>query len=140
MSLTLAIRNRAPGSRLRQFFWTHPEWWSLVLVAAAWAAIVAHAAAHPDHASFIMPSPDVISPHHTMPGQDIVPAEHVALFPVEFLYWCLMVVAMMVPLVLKQLRWVAFQSFRHRRHRAILIFLVGFLLPWLTIGVAGGWV
>ena len=46
------------------------------------------------------------------------------------------VVAMMAPLVLDPLRWVAFQSFRHRRHRAVLCFLAGFLLPWVFAGLA----
>src|SRR4051812_9468735 len=101
MSRALMISNRVPGTWLRRFFWTHPEWWSLALVALAWGMVVAHAGAHQEHA------------HHTMPGKDILS------FPVEFLNWSLMVVAMMVPLMLEPLRWVAFQSFRHRRHRAI---------------------
>ena len=121
MSLALITRNRAPGKWLRRFFWTHPEWWSLVLVALAWGAVVSHASGHQEHV------------HHTMPVQDIMPVQ------VEFLTWCLMVLAMMVPLMLERLRWVAFQSFRHRRHRAILLFLIGFLLPWMLVGVVPTW-
>ena len=74
----------------------------------------------------------------------LVAARHVhgyevASSPVEFLNWCLMVVAMMVPLMVGQLRWVAFRSFRHRRHLAILFFLGGFLIPWFMVGSVSTW-
>jgi hypothetical protein len=115
MSLALIRGNRTAGKWLRRFFWTHPEWWSLVLAALAWGTLVSHASEHQEHL------------HHAVPVQ------------VEFLNWCLMVVAMMVPIMLDPLRWVAFQSFRHRRHRAILLFLVGFLLPWMLVGVVVAW-
>jgi hypothetical protein len=121
MSRALIMSNRAPGQWLRRFFWTHPEWWSLVLVALAWGAVVSHAGAHQEHA------------HHAMAVQDSMA------FPMELLYWGLMVVAMMVPLMLEPLRWVAFQSFRRRRHRAILLYLLGFLVPWMLVGVAVAW-
>jgi predicted metal-binding integral membrane protein DUF2182 len=51
----------------------------------------------------------------------------------------LMVVQMMVPFMLEPLRWVAFQSFQHRRRRAILLFLIGFLLAWITVAVGVSW-
>ena len=115
MSIALAMRNGTPGKWLRRFFWRHPEWWSLILVALAWGTIISRASVNQEHI------------HHTMPIQ------------VEFLNWGLMVVAMMVPMMLEPLRWVAFQSFRHRRHRAILLFLIGFLLPWMLVGIAVTW-
>jgi hypothetical protein len=117
MSFVLLRSNWAPGKWLCRFFWTHPEWWTLVLVALAWGIVVAPAGGHPEHA------------HHTMPVPDTMP------FQGEFLHWGLMVVAMMVPLMLEPLRWVAFQSYRHRRHRAMLLFLLGFLLPWMVVGI-----
>jgi predicted metal-binding membrane protein len=64
---------------------------------------------------------------------------HIVSFQAEFLSWCLMVMAMMAPLMLEPLRWLAFQSFRHRRHKAIFLFLIGFLLPWMIAGVAAVW-
>jgi hypothetical protein len=76
---------------------------------------------------------DGMSLQHTMALQNNMP------FQVEFLDWCLMVGAMMVPLILPSLRWVAFQSFRRRRHRAILLFLMGFILPWAIFGVVAVW-
>ena len=121
MSLALIMENRAPSKWLGRFFWMHPEWWSLVLVALAWGSLVSHTGGHQEHV------------HRTMPIQGSVP------YRVEFLNWCLMVVAMMVPLMLAPLRWVAFQSFRQRRHRAILLFVIGFLLPWVLVGVVVAW-
>jgi hypothetical protein len=115
MSLAWLTQNRAPAKWLRRYFWTHPEWWSLVLVALAWGTVVLQAGEHQGHA------------HHSLS------------FPLEFLNWGLMVVAMMVPLMLEPLRWVAFQSFRDRRHRAVLLFLLGFLVPWLGVGVGAAW-
>jgi hypothetical protein len=115
----LAIR--PPGGWLGRFFWTHPEWWSLVLVALAWGAVLAHAGGGQEQMRDTMPVP------HMMPVQG------------EFLDWGLMVVAMMAPLILAPLRWVAFQSFRRRRHRAILLFLIGFLLPWMLLGIVAAW-
>ena len=115
MSRAVIIGNPDAGKWLRRFFWTHPEWWSLCLVALAWGLLVAQVGAHSGHM------------HHEMP------------FPVEFLNWCLMVVAMMVPLMLEPLRWVAFQSFHRRRHRAMLLFLLGFLVPWLMVGLVAAW-
>ncbi len=117
MSLVQMRSQGAPGQWLRRFFWTHPEWWTLVLVALAWGTIVAPAGGTQEHMRHTMPAPDPMS------------------FQEEWLHWGLMVVAMMVPLMLEPLRWVAFQSYRHRRHRAILLFLLGFLLPWMVIGI-----
>ena len=116
MSQALVLRNRAPGKWLRRFFWTHPEWWSFAPAAAAWVAVVAHAGGQQGHIN------------HSMP------------FHVEYLYWGLMVVAMMVPLMIAPLRWVAFRSFRLRRHRAILLFIAGLLLPWMVVGAGVAWI
>jgi hypothetical protein len=107
--------NLALGQRVRQFFWIHPEWWSIGLTTVAWAMVIYYAIAHDGH------------------------MHHIISFQVEFLNWCLMVVAMMVPLMQEPLRWVAFRSFRYRRHKAMLLFLVGFLLPWMITGVVVAW-
>jgi hypothetical protein len=104
-----------PGAWLRRFFWMHPEWWSLGLVALAWWTVVP-------------PASTALGPVH-----------HHLSFLGELLTWGQMVVAMMVPLMLAPLRWVAFQSFRYRRHRAILLFLLGFLGPWMLLGIGAAW-
>lgn len=115
MNRALIISPQTAGKRLRGFFWKHPEWWSLMLVGLAWGIIGSTASTHSGHFHYIRP------------------------FQVGFLNWCLMVFGMMVPLVLKPLRWLAFQNFRHRRHRAILLFLIGFMWPWLLAGLIAAW-
>lgn len=115
----------APLVRVRRFLWAHPEWWSIVLAGAAWLLMLlpmgGNTGGHGAHA------------HHTAAGMPTLS------FTGELWYWGLMVVAMMVPLMIEPLRWIAFQSFHHRRHRAILLFLVGFLAPWLLLGVPVAW-
>ena len=48
--------------------------------------------------------------------------------------WSLMVAAMMFPLVVGQVRQTAFHSLWTRRHRAIGLFLTGYVVPWLALG------
>jgi hypothetical protein len=48
----------------------------------------------------------------------------------------LMVAAMMVPFNLDALRYAAFRSLPERRHRAMAVFLLGYLVPWAVLGVA----
>jgi predicted metal-binding membrane protein len=52
----------------------------------------------------------------------------------HFAAWSLMVVAMMVPLVVGPIRTTAARSLWRRRHRAIAIFLAGYLILWLAAG------
>jgi hypothetical protein len=93
----------------------HPEWWSVALSASAWVLVLFQSSAQHGHM------------HHS------------ASFQAELFNWCLMVVAMMLPLMLEPLRWLAFQSFHYRRHKAILLFLIGFLVPWMLFGGVAAW-
>lgn len=95
----------------RQFAWPHPEWWTVGLSAAAWAAMLRHAWQHAGHESA-----------HRLP------------FATELQYWLLMVVAMMFPFVLDTVRHTAEFSLWRRRHRAIAGFLIGYMAPWLVLG------
>lgn len=115
MSVATSTWGQSIGLRNGRFFWNHPEWWVYGLIAVAWGIIIPHAIAHHGHVL------------------------HMMSFGEELLAWCLMAVGMMVPSSMLSLRRVAFQSFRARRHLAILLFLVGFLAPWSMIGVAAAW-
>ena len=53
-----------------------------------------------------------------------------------FAAWAFMVVAMMVPLVVEPIRTTAARSLWRRRHRAIALFLTGYLTTWIGAGVA----
>lgn len=48
--------------------------------------------------------------------------------------WALMALAMMLPVALPATSYVALNSLRRRRGRAVLQFLVAYLLPWLGFG------
>lgn len=113
-----------PLSRWQRLSWPHPEWWSLCLCAAAWLAVLsrggaAHGfhehAAHATHTSALTHGPTA--------------------WVGEALWWLVMVVAMMFPMVLEPVRATATRSLWRRRHRAIAGFLAGYLAPWALFGV-----
>lgn len=49
-------------------------------------------------------------------------------------WWAVMVVAMMLPLVRSQARWLAFRSLRERRQAAVAAFVLSFVLAWVAAG------
>ena len=97
---------RLSAASARRLMWRYPEWWSVALSIAAWIAILSM----PRH-----------SPSHQSTATNLV-------------VWLLMVVAMMFPLVIAQVRQAAFHSLWSRRHRAIGLFLAGYVVTWLAFG------
>src|SRR5262249_50009471 len=94
-------------------FWQWPEWWVAFLCATGWYVMLQHSWQFSSHG-----------------------VRHRMSFFSELLYWLLMVLAMMLPLARNSIRNVAFASLWPRRHRAIAVFIVGFLLPGACLGVA----
>jgi len=86
--------------------------WVSALVAAAWILVVAHGFGHGSHAHHVPLSP-----------------------PQELAGWLAMVVAMMVPSLSGNLRDVAQRSYRDRRQRAMVMYLLGYLLVWVLTGL-----
>ena len=109
--------------------WRHPEWWSIALSAAAWLALLARSGAAAAGAGS---SPA----HHAHAATAASVGGPASAWAAETLDWSLMVVAMMLPLVLPSVRVTAARSLWPRRHRAIGGFLVGYLSPWLLVGLA----
>lgn len=116
MLITVRAVNSGIRNRLRRFVWHYPEWWVVMAAAVAWMfmAVMSH-------------------PHesHTL-------ASHVGITPVRghgqgTLGMVAMVIAMMVPLTLANVRQVSLSSLWRRRHRAIAGFLVGYLAVWLVV-------
>ena len=104
---SLAIDPARSGvASARRLLWRHPEWWSIALGLAAWIALLA-------------------VPRHLVSHQSAA---------ISLMFWLLMVVAMMFPLVIAQVRQVAFHSLWTRRHRAIGLFLAGYVAPWVGCG------
>jgi predicted metal-binding membrane protein len=92
----------------------------LVVSAAAWILLVLQPGAmmlhcHPGHGSL------AVMLAHTQPG------------PMA-LGWALMVVAMMLPLMAAPVRHVRDRTFSHRRVRATVLFLSGYLAVWMAAG------
>ncbi len=98
-------------------FWRHPEWWSLVLSAAAWLAIAAAALTPGGHAD------------HAHGGHEAAPS-------LVALNWLNMTSAMMFPMLIAPVRFVAARSLWRMRNRAIVLFLAGYCAVWLGYGVA----
>jgi predicted metal-binding membrane protein len=104
---SLAIGSARFGAApARRLMWRHPEWWSVALSIAAWLALLS-------------------MPRHSASHQSTA---------TNLVFWLLMVVAMMFPLVMAQVRQAAFHSLWSRRHRAIGVFLTGYVMPWLAFG------
>jgi predicted metal-binding membrane protein len=131
LDLRMATPSRGvhPGSleRLRRIAWNHPEWWVVAIAAAVWVFMAG------------MAFPGAADPHAGHSGHAAMAAGgghgHGAFGMVA------MVVAMMLPLTLANVRHVAWSSLWRRRHRAIAAFLVGYLAVWILVqaGIAGAW-
>jgi len=89
--------------------WTHPRGWVIAIASAAWIAIAAFPHRPPGQAGHAHHhSPDAAAAGWMMVG---------------------MVVAMMVPMTLHQIREVASRN-AGWRHRAVAVFLLGYLAVW----------
>ncbi len=104
----------SPLRRLVQLTEEHPEWWVLPVSAAGWAAM---------------------GPHLMGTGASC----HQVSFWADWRSWCLMVVAMMLPLMIESVRWVADRSFRSRQGRAMLSYVAGYLAAWAMAGLGVSW-
>jgi hypothetical protein len=101
-----------PAARLQYFFWSHPEWWTLAICGLAWAVMLRNGSGLSGH------------------------GHHVGTFGQEFAGWMWMVVAMMLPQVIYEVRRTADDSLWGRRNRAVAGFLTGYLAPSLAAGIA----
>jgi predicted metal-binding membrane protein len=95
----------------RRLLWPHPEWWAVALAAGAWLVIFAGAGVTEHRAHLAAPLGDAIT------------------------HWTLMMVAAMVPTLIDPIREVAGRSFWHRRHRAVAVFLAGYMSIWILFGI-----
>jgi predicted metal-binding membrane protein len=131
LAVPAAARRGVVPAAVRRRVWRQPEWPWVVLVIAAWAALVS----------------GVASGGAAMHGADaeghVASAAGHALgaLPPAVGWWALMVVAMMVPATIPVLRRISFDSMWHRRHRSPLLFLAAFAGVWTAFGAAalGAW-
>jgi predicted metal-binding membrane protein len=119
-TITSRTINDGMRGRLLRFSWHHPEWWVVLAAAAAWMFMAGMAPLHTSHTGIISGRGQV---HGT-------------------LGMVAMVIAMMVPLTITNVRHVALSSLWRRRNRAIAAFLVGYLAVWIVVQtiIVGTWV
>jgi len=88
-----------------------PEWRVAGVAVAAWIALLTGIGMHDTR----------LGAHAALPG---------------LVMWTLMVVAMMVPLTLPAVRYVALNSMRRRRQRAIAVYVAAYVGVWMAFGLA----
>ena len=93
---------------VRRIGWSHPELAAAAVATCAWTLLLVHAQ------------------HPHGPGEPYL---------ADLSGWVLMVVAMMVPGALADVRLVALSSLWSRRQRTIVLFLGGYLCVWIGFGV-----
>ncbi len=111
---------RRVSDRVEEFLWRHPEWVACVGVAGAWVLLLAQRQGVTAHA---------------MPGMPGMQMPHAGVMRADLASQSVMVVAMMVPTAIPMTRYVAFNSLRHRRGRAIAWFLAAYAAVWVAFGM-----
>ena len=109
-------------ARWRGYAWSHPEWWLPVTSAGAWMALVA---------LFVF---SALSPARRADHAGHLGGYTGTSFTTALAWWMLMIAAMMLPLISKQARWLAFRSLRRRRHATVALFAGAYLLVWVAVG------
>ncbi len=110
-----------PGKpfRWKHYVGLHAEWWAIGLTASTWIYLCyMSSGANSGHAI------------HGMAGHSLSASVRAA-----FTHWQLMVVAVMFPLIVPSMRFVANRSLWSRRDRALLLFILGYLSLWAVPGV-----
>jgi hypothetical protein len=138
MSVTVRVVHNGIRDKLRRIGWHYPEWWVVLVVVVAWMFMAGMS--HP-HASDTEITSDGMSQAHTSHTH----ASHTGIISGRghgqgtlgtVAMVTAMVIAMMLPLTLANVRHVALSSLWRRRHRAIAAFLVSFIAVWIVVQIA----
>jgi predicted metal-binding membrane protein len=138
MSIAVRADHNSIRDKLRRIGWHHPEWWVVMAAAVAWSFMACMSHPHASHSHASHASHTHASHTHTS-STGITPGRG---HGQGTLGMVAMVIAMMLPLTLANVRHVALSSLWRRRHRAIAAFLVGYLAVWIvvqTVIVGGTW-
>jgi predicted metal-binding membrane protein len=111
MKTAVQAVNNSTRDKLRRLGWRNPEWWVVMVAAVAWSLMAGISHTHASHAAIAA-------------GKDHV--QHT-------LGVVAMVIAMMAPLTITNVRHVAQSSLWRRRHRAIAGFLAGYIAVWFVV-------
>ena len=119
-----------PIAGIRRYMWHHPEWWALGLSLAAWIAMFSPG---------FLPFADLHAAHmhaETLKTSGLLHApEGGASWSQGLFLWIEMVAGMMFPLIVIPIRTTACRSLWKRRHLAVMEFLVGYMIPWIVLGL-----
>ena len=119
------------GMRWERLNRRRPEWWLLALAMLAWLLVPA---LHSTTGLSIGGDPAVAGhAHHPHPA-DLAPVSTRDVWPRALGMWSAMVVAMMLPIVAPQARWLALRSLRTRRAATMAMFAAGYLMVWVVVG------
>lgn len=123
MSVEADVRRPSPlRQRIHGFGLRHPQWWVAALAAGGWAVLLATGIAGHRHGD-----PSGGAAGAAWSGG--------AAWSAGVAWSAVMVTAMMAPLVLPNVRRLAYASLRRRRFRAGAAFLVGYLGVWTAVAV-----
>jgi hypothetical protein len=118
--MVAATRPSSPLRRSTVYRWEHPDWWLLVVAVGAWTILLAETIGSPDTSSG--------QTHHKGSSSDWSESA------TWLAWWLLMVAAMMMPLAMRDARWLAHRSLARRRGRTVALHVLGFLLVWTGLG------
>jgi predicted metal-binding membrane protein len=113
--------------------WSHPEWWSIGLCVAAWLLLLSSG-----HTGSTGSQQLLAHSHH--PVTVATSNYFYEAWLMDVIWWVVMIVAMMIPMVVAPIRVAAACSLWARRHRAIAGFLLGYITPWLAFGIMASFV
>jgi Predicted metal-binding integral membrane protein (DUF2182) len=128
------LRQACIGAQLLEI--EYPEFWVILLCAAAWCALLSMRMMHGTYGAACTMDGGMTGTGVPMRG---VSSRAVALLEgmrMPALHWLIMIPAMMAPTLLGSMRVVAERSLWSRRHRAMALVLLGYAVPWLVFGLA----
>jgi predicted metal-binding membrane protein len=126
--LAMPFRIGDQAARLRTWMENHPEWCVLGASAIGWARLCDM---EPTSVVTICTASGIDAAAAAAWGLPVSPD-----WGAEFTHWLVMSAAMMLPLSIAPVRHVAFRSYAWRRHRAIGLFVAGYLAVWAAAGAA----
>jgi len=107
----------------RAFTWRTPDWWLAASSLVAWMALTA---------MFVAMASGSLHAGHASGGG--VGEAGALSYGALLGSWAVMVVAMMLPLVRRQARWLALRSLRSHRQWAVAMFAGAYLVVWVAFG------
>jgi hypothetical protein len=131
-----AIAVNTIRTRLRLVQTTRPEYWALLLFAAAWIVLVVQAFLPAVGFKGCMYHSLSADRESSMPPISVgISTSWLAAVCGLSLHSLLMVCAMMLPTLTGNLRVLAGRNLWHRRHRAMVLALLGYAAPWVMLSI-----